>query len=400
MPAPKKVSKPDKPQDCPLFAHNNGQWCKKVRGRLRYFGPWSDLNAALQEYYRQKPYLEADRLPPPPGDDLGLTLKDVANKWLDFQSKRVDAGDLRPRTWTEYKAGAGAALQTLGSHIPVETIKPEDFGPLRAEFAARYGYDGLMKYIKIVRMMLRWAYNNDLIDRPVKFGDYFSLPGQRKKKEARRQKKDDGGERLFTAGQILDQLKKASDQLRAMILLGINGGFGNTDCAQLVIEAVDLKQGIIDYARSKTQEDRLVPLWPETLKALKAIIGDRKEGLVFVTRWGNPWVREDVTYEQGQITKLVRFDAIADMFNKILEELGQKRKGVGFYALRHTLRTVAAELKDENAIRWIMGHVRDDTDAEYIERLPVDRLRAVTDHVRKWLYKSHKPGKKSRATST
>ena len=124
MPAPKKVSKPDKPQDCPLFAHNNGQWCKKVRGRLRYFGPWSDLNAALQEYYRQKPYLEAGRLPPPPGDDLGPTLKDVANKWLDFQSKRVDAGDLRPRTWTEYKAGAGAAIQTLGSHMPVETIKP------------------------------------------------------------------------------------------------------------------------------------------------------------------------------------------------------------------------------------------------------------------------------------
>ena len=37
--------------------------------------------------------------------------------------------------------------------------------------------------------------------------------------------------------------------MRAMILLGINGGFGNADCGTLPLTAVDLERGLIDYPR-------------------------------------------------------------------------------------------------------------------------------------------------------
>ena len=131
-------------------------------------------------------------------------------------------------------------------------------------------------------------------------------------------------------------------------------------------------------------------MWPETARALGSVIGRRQEGLVFLTRLGNPWQRESITYENGTIAGLRKVDAICDTYGKLLKKLGQKRMGVNFYALRHTFRTVAAELKDENGVRWIMGHVRDDIDAEYIERLPLERLRVVTDHVHGWLYRSGK----------
>ena len=47
----RKRKKPSKPYPSfPLTAHNNGQWCKNIRGRIHFFGVWNDPQAALDNY--------------------------------------------------------------------------------------------------------------------------------------------------------------------------------------------------------------------------------------------------------------------------------------------------------------------------------------------------------------
>ena len=57
-----------------------------------------------------------------------------------------------------------------------------------------------------------------------------------------------------------------------------------------------------------------------------------------------------------------------------------------FGALRHTFETIGGEAKDQVAVDHIMGHARDDMASVYRERISDERLRAVTDHVRAWLF--------------
>jgi hypothetical protein len=46
-----KDNKPAKPfADYPLFPHDNGQWAKKHKGKLHYFGRWDDAEGALARY--------------------------------------------------------------------------------------------------------------------------------------------------------------------------------------------------------------------------------------------------------------------------------------------------------------------------------------------------------------
>ena len=75
---------------------------------------------------------------------------------------------------------------------------------------------------------------------------------------------------MFEADEIRRILDVAGPIRRAMVLLGANCGFGNTDVATLPQAAVDLDSGWIDFPRPKTEINRRVPLWPETVTALLA----------------------------------------------------------------------------------------------------------------------------------
>jgi hypothetical protein len=98
-----KLAKPY--PDFPLFPHANGCWAKKIRAKLHYFGPWADAgagaDAALAKYLAEKDALHAGRTPRLNSE--ALTIKDVCNAFLNAKKALLDAGELSPQTWLDYK---------------------------------------------------------------------------------------------------------------------------------------------------------------------------------------------------------------------------------------------------------------------------------------------------------
>src|SRR5438876_6482033 len=87
------ANKPSKPYpQYPLFPHATKRWAKKIRGKMHYFGPWDDPDGALKKYLEQKDALHAGRKPR--ADAEALTVKDVANTFLNHKKARVDSGEL------------------------------------------------------------------------------------------------------------------------------------------------------------------------------------------------------------------------------------------------------------------------------------------------------------------
>src|SRR5262245_18832492 len=167
--------KPEKPYpEFPLFPHANGCWCKKIRGKLHYFGPWDDPDAALAKYLAEKDDLHAGRTPRP--DPAALTVKDVANAYLNAKKALLDAGELSPRTWVDIKGGCDLLVEHFGKRRLVSDLHTERFPSLRAKMAQRWGPVRLGNTIHRVRSVFKYAFEAGLVDRPVRFGPDFRKP--------------------------------------------------------------------------------------------------------------------------------------------------------------------------------------------------------------------------------
>ena len=85
--------------------------------------------------------------------------------------------------------------------------------------------------------------------------------------------------------------------------------------------------------------------------------------------------------------KVVANSPLTGEMRKLLRKLGINGHR-NFYTLRHTFRTIADESKDQPAVDFIMGHEVPHMSAVYRETISDERLRAVAEHVRKWLFPS------------
>jgi integrase len=416
------VPKPPYPE-FPLTAHASGMWKRKIAGRTYYFGRWANRvggklvrikgdgwKKALADYKNRIDDIHSGRDHKRTPDETAVsnddagdpTVRAICNAFLTSKGRQYDAGEISPRMYSpgtppqegerpkptgEYPTATKFLVDAFGKDRRVSELRPADFASLRATLARRYGPIRLGNTISRIRSVFKYGLDNGLIAKPILYGSEFNKP---KKSDLRRHRAK-RGERLILAAEIRAMLDVATPQFKAMILLGINAGFGNTDCAMLTTRAVDFKSGVVAFPRPKTGIARRCILWPETLDALRTAIDQRPkpksatdDGLVFLTARGKPWIRTHAATAADN----PRVDAVGKAFIKFKAKAGVDREGVGFYSLRHTFRTVADATLDTSAARLIMGHADHSIDNEYRDLASINdtRLKRVSDHVRAWLF--------------
>lgn len=350
---------PQKPyDDFPLFAHNNGQWAKKIGGKLHYFGKWNDWRAALKRYH-----LMVDG----PADTLETTIQ----RYMESRRLLEQAGEITHRHLTDVKWTLEQLKSVIGPNKAMGHLESSDWERWRAKIGETNAVVSLGNHIRKVRALLRWCVREGII-KSMPQSDALRKPtrAQLRRERARR------GTKMFEADEIKKLIEFVPPQMKAMVLLGINCALGPTDLAGLRTEHI--VDGWLEYPRSKTGVERRIPLWTDTQKAL-AEVTRPGDDLVFRTETGRTWLNEFATGVDSPITA---------KFRQWSKDLGVYKKGRGIYGLRHTVQTLGEESGDHVATAAILGHVSDSDDmaSVYRERVSDIRLRKVVDYIRHWLF--------------
>ncbi len=378
------VSVPKKADRFPLFIHKGRQyWCKTVLGKHHYFGKVADDpqgKQALKLWIYKRDWLLAGLEPPPydPDGESTISVRHVCNQFLASKEAAVEAGNLSQRTFDELKETCKLAMSVVPPALEAKLLVPAHFGKVLAAINKRCQSPNTRgKFVGQVKAIFAHAYSEGIIDRPANFGSDFKKPPQM----AYRVHENAKGDQSLTAAEIRGLLKHASVNMRAMILLGLQGGFSNVELAELPRSAI--KGDWIEWPRAKTATKRRIPLWTETVLALKAAIqaGDPDGEYVFY-RKGRRYT--DRRYLCHEFTATAEAAGVVDH---------------SFYDLRRTFQTVSenhCDNYDIAAIQVVMGHVSHSRDmsARYRQNISDDRLLAVVNSVRKWLGKLPKRGAK------
>ena len=362
----------------PLFLHSTGQWAKKIAGKTRYFG--RDKQKALEKYTEERLHLEAGvnlrKLPPskPVEAIQGVRLGEGIDLFLASCEARVVRKELSTLSLIDYKLTLGLVMDSLDRSVPIQQTTPSHWASVYDRIAANKNATTINGEVARVRACFNWLQKNRYIDREPYFGDSLNRPT----KTAIRKARSASGKSWFEASEIKSLLDASRPSLKAMILLGVNCGLGNSDCSQLKAEWLNVKTGWLDYPRPKTGVNRRAKVWPETIAAVDAWLRVRPKvsvPLLFVTRQGNAWSDPDSPDCQ-----------IAKCFRQLCIDTGLHIKGRGFYGLRRTCETIGSEAKDQIALNHIMGHVDGSMGGVYRQRIGDERLEAVSVVIQGWLF--------------
>jgi integrase len=292
-------------------------------------------------------------------------LKELCDLYLEYQRSRVLAGNLSARHNIDQVGSLNKLTSFLGKTRRIRSISTLDLQNYKRKLQGAYGSaHRLNLHIGAMKAMFHWARKNDILQ------NIPNIAAVSKGKIVHREMY------IFTSEQIKKFLSVASTEMRTMILLGLNCGFGCTDCARLKWTDLDLDKGRVKLARNKTGVARNLPLWPETMKALRAM--PKSGQLVFYTAEGHPWVRTLLKIKKDGSRRYTSVNAVTSMFARLLKKAKiNAPKGTGFYTLRRTAATLAARSGDPFAVQRLLGHANLDMATRYVQDISEQTDRVI-----------------------
>jgi len=350
--------------------HPTGQYCKKINRKIHYFG--TNKKQALERYLEQATYLHGGQNLAQKASNGNMALKQLCDLYLEYQHSKVLAGDLSARHHNDQINSLSKLMSFLGKGRKIKSISTLDLQNYKRKLQSASGSaHRLNLHISVMKAMFHWARRNDILE------NIPNIDAVTRGKIVHQVKY------TFTSGQMDKLLSAADAKMKAMIWLGLNCGFGCTDCAKLQWKDLDLENGRDQLARNKTGVPRNLPLWPETMKALKKV--PKSGQLVFYTAEGHPWVRTSLKTKKDGSTKYTTVNAITSMFARLLKKARiNAPKGTGFYTLRRTAATLAARSGDPFAVQRLLGHVDLTMATRYVQDVS-EQTDRVIENSRKYL---------------
>lgn len=378
----KKASKkPGAPKDCPLWFHAASKhWCRKVKGRVHYFG--HDIDAALEKWALQKDRLLAG-LPIIEKSD-SPTLSEIANLFLAEKRKAVEIKKLREISYRVIVRRLARVVEVLGGTSRPQHLTDADWIDLHYKLS--FNPDGSHAapttaghVVEIAKILVRWSNRRKLTT--IILPDEFKKPSKDQVAEYR-----DAKEQILwtTREDILKLISAAGVELKPAILLGINCGLGSADIAKIKRSAIDLSKDEIwlRVPRSKNATPRTFWLWPETIAALRDYDAVRPhplrrtdDDILLLSRSRQRWADIDG-------------NRLSSAFALCRDRAGIKHK-IGHYSLRRSLLTAIIDLGfTEHMARTIAGHKGPGIlFTHYISPAEKRRIKACLVKVHKWLFK-------------
>jgi hypothetical protein len=138
-----------------LTLHKTGQYCKKIKGKIYYFG--TEKSQALNRYLKQASYLHIGNLPKPEITQ-DLSIRTLCNLYLDQQESRACVGEIKWRQVCDPTRLLRDFAKYIGPNKAVSLVSTIDLQNYRTKLIkSNKAPTTINNHIAAVKAMYNWA---------------------------------------------------------------------------------------------------------------------------------------------------------------------------------------------------------------------------------------------------